>query len=750
MEIIQGHIVHVHNSTKVVRVNVLQQSSHQTREILFFKTDMENMFKRLTQFTLIDDDKEIDAIVRKAIKKKNAPLFFMGSFVKVSCVPYNNENNTIIGKVLSVYKPSESTTHHHQKWINAFESWASPSMTTNISRGLLETYVNEVYERSRLFHRLKDDVMSMGYTNKVADNDILKVIKFAERYAEFQTNPFDAYKRHNTNARMAFEVLDVFAAMYGVSAEKRIVANVIHVLSTIMINEGHTCQKLSIVISTVFKSLVQRMPDVKQSDIEHTIKKHVPHDFKLHGDSENDPWLFLAPIFHKEQYVVDRISDIVEYSLTNDPSPLSTSIASLIVAFEAEFHITFHHKQRHAICALFEHDTEIHVLTGLPGTGKSSVVKCVKHIATQLGLKTIVCAPTGKAANRHGDGATTIHRALEVTYDQDEDRFKFNRNEKLPLAEDILIVDESSMIDLDLTYHLFKAIPKRNMRICLLGDCNQLPSVNYGNVLRDIVESRVVSVTHLTKIFRQAHGSVISRLSKAVIDGKLKACDLQNHIGPSTEIQYIEEYDERKLHRKVLDIYRKHAMEDGSDSVMILVPTRKGEAGTQAINSTIHRYYYKEDAHERVLGYRPGEKIICVANTYTKDDNGDVILERSVFNGESGTFAQYKSKDAVIVDIENKRVEVEKNAIDMGYAITVHKSQGSEYDYVIIVLHDCHSVMLTREVFYTGITRAKKKLYIIGTKSCLDRCVKHKNNPRNTRMVAMFHEYFEVTEDKPS
>lgn len=756
MQVIEGHILQVHNSVKYVKVTLLLSQNtitQHTRDVIFFKADMENMFKRITQFTLIEQDKQLDENVRKAIKKKNAPLFFKGNWAKISAIHNNNNNNDLIGKVISIHTPRDQ--HQLATWKYEYEQWTNT--VKDVEHHILQDYVDEVYERSRLFHLLKDDVTKMGYERKIPDTDILKVIKFAQKYAEFQANPFQVYKHSNANARMAFEALDLFAAMYNVPRQKRIVANVTHTLSNIMNNEGHTCQRIDIVVAHTYKSLVLRMPDVNQNEIEHVIREFTPNEFIIYlkntKNTNPSQWLYIASVYKKERYIATRIADIIEQTIDTDFSQHANDIQTYIEDFQLAYNITLHHKQRNAIIALFQHDTELHVLTGLPGTGKSSVVKCVRYIANIINLQTIVCAPTGKAANRLGNGASTIHRALEVTYDKQIDKFVFARNQDKPLQQDILIVDESSMLDLDITYHLFKAIPKQNMRILLLGDTNQLPSVNYGNVLHDIVNSQIVPTTHLTKIYRQNNGSHISKLSKAVIDQKLHPDKRDiTYYTTSPEIEYIQEHDPKKIHRTILQIYLKHTSSSqssqSSQEPIILIPTKKGDVGTNAINSTLHRYYYKQDAQEKILSFRPNEKIICIANTYFKDPDGNVIDDKSVFNGESGVFQQYKTKDTVLIDIpqdDKYNILVEKNAIDMGYAITVHKSQGSEYDIVILVLHSSHSIMLNQEVFYTAITRAKQKLYIIGTSATIYKAVSNKNMQRHSSISDMLHESFEIS-----
>lgn len=263
----------------------------------------------------------------------------------------------------------------------------------------------------------------------------------------------------------------------------------------------------------------------------------------------------------------------------------------------------------------------------------------------------------------------------------------------------------------------------------------------------------MVPTTHLTKIFRQDNGSVISKLAKCVVEGSMPPLKYLNPV--NKEVEFIALADPQKIHRKVLELLLKSedVSNRGVPKTMILIPTKKNEVGTVAMNATIHRYIFKEDQNVTgQLKFKPSERIICTVNSYAKDDEGEVIPEMSVFNGECGVFDWYVDKGNVEVTIyqpnnkENpfKTVKVDKDVIEMGWTCTVHKQQGSEYDTVIMVLHDSHSIMLNREVFYTGITRAKKKLYIVGTEQCIARCVRHTAPKRYDCFQEMLAETFET------
>lgn len=587
------------------------------------------------------------------------------------------------------------------------------------------------YKKLSRFHLIKDDVLRLGYGNLITDAEILKAIEFCDNYSEFREDPYACYKSKRTT-RMSFAILDLFAAMYGVSMDKRIKANVWHYMQSMMANEGHTYANVDMVYRNAWKGIAQRTrkdcPDdqtglqmVKDLVEEETNNKKYGEFVIVDGDK-----LFLGYVYGMEKYITERIIDLCDATNTG------SSVDHLISEFEQENDIEFHELQTKAIREFFD-GPSFHVLTGLPGTGKSSVVKCIWHIADALNLECLTCAPTGKAANRLGEKASTIHRALHVMMD-DSGKFIFEHTDKKPLSADIIIVDEVSMLDLDLCYRLFKAIPKEGCRVLFLGDENQLPSVNYGDVLRRLLTSDRIRHTHLTKIFRQGKGSVISRLAECIVQGKMPPPSLLTDGSP--ELEWMQLNDTMSIHKRVLEIYLKLSKQ--TDNIAILIPTKKGDEGTLSVNSTLHRYIFKEDAQEKTLKFKKGERIMVVTNSYAREEDGEIINEKSVFNGESGYFQEYKSGGSVVITVGKKEVTVDRQNIEMGYAFTTHKSQGSEYDYVILVLHDSHGIMLNREVFYTSVTRAKKRLFLIGTEECIKKSIARRCPPRNSLLMGEF------------
>lgn len=770
MEVFQGTVIKTVVGPKAIKVTL---QGYPTETFLYFKED--DSFQTATEHPSYS--------TVPCFKEKHVPLFLKGTLLKVSCIPY--ESSKVI-KGLTVCPPSQDNTsiwlqelvQHLTKLTSKSKTSEKDSDCTKFKslkelgqffgqhaldlrqlmrkalaaddsrKNILQVFhhvakntafpdrfaialdhvlqfIGAVYDHLGLFHQLKKDVLTHHFEDRVTDQDVLKVLKFAPVYNKFIKNPYNACRRRK-HARLAFHVLDAFATMYDVPLLTRVLHHAKHHFNQILQQEGHTCVLVDMLVDLTSK----KFPSLSLSDIRKVILDH-PDTFTV----TEDGWVSLKYIYEMEASLATRVHHyLYPPSILDIPIP---NISSMICDYERDMDITLDNAQRRILCQVLETPINLHLLTGLPGTGKSSVVKCLWHLADVLKLKTITCAPTGKAANRLGSQASTIHRALGVIYNEDEDHFTFQRNEEQPLEADLVIVDEVSMLDLDLACQLFKALPN-TCRVLLIGDENQLPPVKYGAVLHAFLDANIIPHTHLTKIFRQGEGSVISQIAQSILEGDPQTTKqlLSNTL--TKEVQFMKLSDPMKLHRRILELYLKHSKSNTKpQAVAILIPTKKGDTGTVSVNSTIHRYLWKEDANDKTLLFRPHEKILVVTNSYVKDEDGEIIPEQSVFNGESGRFIEYKNKSTVTIAIEDREVTVEKDAIEMGYAATVHKQQGSEYDTIVLVLHESHSIMLNREVLYTGVTRAKKRLYILGTESCIERALKYHCPKRHNRLTRL-------------
>lgn len=373
-------------------------------------------------------------------------------------------------------------------------------------------------------------------------------------------------------------------------------------------------------------------------------------------------------------------------------------------------------------------NSKVMVLTGGPGTGKTTTTQGIINAFASAGMNVLLAAPTGCAADRMFKAtnmpASTIHRLLEVDFPNG--KCCFNRNANNPLNGDVLIVDESSMIDIQLFHSLMMAIPN-NMHLVLVGDVNQLPSIGPGNVLRDIIDSQRIPVVELNTIFRQGAGSSIIRNASRINNGIMP--DISN--APGSDFIYIEENNDKAIASEIIDLVTNQLPDRyGIDSkkIQILTPMRKGELGTIELNKELQMAINPIGPSLCHGGttYRIGDKVMQIRNDYVKN----------VFNGEIGYITD--------VDIDEKHLTIQfdnkVNTIDyhitelddvcLAYAMTVHKSQGNEFPIVVIPVTMQHKNMIKRNLLYTGVTRAKQSCVLIGNRKALAAAV---NTPGDFR-----------------
>lgn len=372
--------------------------------------------------------------------------------------------------------------------------------------------------------------------------------------------------------------------------------------------------------------------------------------------------------------------------------------------------------------------SKVMVLTGGPGTGKTTTTKAIIGALRSSGMKVLLAAPTGRASKRMSEAtgmeAKTIHRMLEYN-----PKDGYQRNADNPLSGDALIVDECSMIDILLMNNLLKAVPD-GMRLILVGDIDQLPSVGAGNVLRDIIDSGAVPVIRLTRIFRQAQSSRIVMSAHAVNAGRLP--DLSN--GRDTDFFFLREEDPEKVAESIVDLVGRRlpgAYGIGADSIQVLTPMQRGAVGAASLNIALQQSLNGNGDSLSRGGYtfRKGDRVMQLRNDYDKE----------VFNGDLGYITEVNLEDRVLkVDFDGRETAYDSTELDelsLAYATTIHKAQGSEYPVVVIPVMMNHFVMLQRNLIYTGITRARKVCVLIGQLKALSYAVRNLTvQKRNTRL----------------
>jgi len=456
--------------------------------------------------------------------------------------------------------------------------------------------------------------------------------------------------------------------------------------------------------------------------------------------AEEGDKLYLPPFFHSESGVARLIAKIIcsgdcEKSDSGDADGVGGAHADLLARIddgikwtEAASSVRYDNIQKEAVRAALTN--RFMVLTGGPGTGKTTTTRAIINVCERFGARVLLAAPTGRAAKRlsetTGREAKTIHRLLEI---KPPDGYK--RNQDNPLNCDVLIIDEASMLDIILTNSLLKAVPE-GASVILVGDVDQLPSVGPGSVLRDIIDSGAVRTVELNKIFRQAQYSDIIKNAHKVNAG------IFPHIknGADTDFFFIEKDEPAEIvntikelcHERLPKYYGVNPIED----IQVLSPMTRGETGTAQLNAALQELLNTESVSIKYgsVTYKLGDKVMQVRNNYDK----------SVFNGDIGRISSIDTEDrTLLIRFDGTDVEYDISELDeiaLAYAVTVHKSQGSEYPIVVCPVTTQHFMMLQKNLIYTAITRAKKVLVLVGAKKALAIAVNNKKSAERKTLLS--------------
>ena len=446
--------------------------------------------------------------------------------------------------------------------------------------------------------------------------------------------------------------------------------------------------------------------------------------------------IYLPPFYHAECGTSRRLRDLAESTGRSlfdglfDPSSLT-----------AETGIEYDEVQLAAIRQAVT--SKVMVLTGGPGTGKTTTTQGIIAALKKAGLRVLLAAPTGRAAKRMSEAtgmeAKTIHRLLEYN---PQDGYK--RNDENPLEGDALIVDECSMIDILLMNNLLKAVPV-GMRLVFVGDIDQLPSVGAGNVLRDIIDSQRIPVVRLVRIFRQAQKSRIVMNAHTINQGRFP--DTSN--GRDTDFFFMREDDPERAAETIVRLVKERlprAYRESPDRIQVLTPMQRGVVGAANLNLLLQQALNPSGPSLNRGGYtyRQGDRVMQQRNNYDKD----------VFNGDLGYIREVDTEERTLkVDFDGKWVEYDVTELDeltLAYATTIHKAQGSEYPIVVMPVLMTHYVMLQRNLIYTGITRAKKICVLLGAAKALAYAVRNVSVlKRNTRLKERLNPSAALPADNP-
>ncbi|MBQ7475203.1 MAG: ATP-dependent RecD-like DNA helicase [Clostridia bacterium] len=535
----------------------------------------------------------------------------------------------------------------------------------------------------------------------------------------------DPYSLCGEFGGIGFKRADMIAASLGMApdAPERVKAGIKFVLSSEASRSGHTCLPLS-TLEKCASELLFGDEDVSRGPAEETISEMCSDGRLVRYQRDGNDFIYLPQIFAAESGTARKL---VNLSATC-PAFEETDIASLIAGSEAAAGLKFAAQQKKALALALT--SGVMILTGGPGTGKTTIIKGLIHIFERLDMTVCLAAPTGRAAKRMSEAtaheAKTIHRLLEMEF-SDTDSARFLRNENDPLDEKVIIIDEASMIDVPLMNALVRSI-RSGARLILIGDSDQLPSVGCGNVLGDVIDSGIFPVVTLTEIFRQSETSFITTNAHLINSGELPEL---SSVG--SDFFFLSRDTDAAISGCVRDLVVRRLPKtygDGiKEQIQVISPSRKGDAGTEALNESLRAALNPPDGKKkefirRGVVFREGDKIMQTKNDYSVEwtdpfDNTGY----GVFTGDVGTLVSIDAdSDEATVVFDERTCKYELSSfeeVDHAYAITVHKSQGSEYPVVIIPVYNCAPMLKTRNLLYTAITRASKMVILVGRRDVL-------------------------------
>lgn len=535
----------------------------------------------------------------------------------------------------------------------------------------------------------------------------------------------DIYRLFQDIEGIGFLTADKLAFNLGIQRDdkRRIISGIDYALIQLC-NNGHCCIPEMALVDKTAKILQVN------NQIIFTILKERIDNGSLNTEVVGGETLIYPPyLYYAEKKVAMRLLQLQQAT-----EPLSEDNLSLFIkVWEKDNQIQLAQKQKEAIKACLHHG--ILVLTGGPGTGKTTVIKGILSILKAQGLKIRLAAPTGRAAKRlsetTGQKALTIHRLLEANNLAQDDNLQlgFSKDIDDQLDADVIILDEVSMVDIVLMHHFLNAVPD-GCRIILVGDTDQLPAVGPGSVLKDIIRSQKIPAIRLDEIFRQAQTSMIIQNAHIINAGRLP--DLRKQY---SDFVFYELNDDTSITQKILDLCTKDLPHEGFDvlkDVQVLSPMHRFLCGVENLNLMLQEQLNPKKNQDGLKyssqTFRVGDKVMHIRNNYQKN----------VFNGDIG-FIQDINNEKLTVDYFDHIVTYEKNELNeltLAYASSVHKSQGSEYKVVIIPLSTSHYIMLQRNLLYTAITRAKQKVIIIGSKKALMTAIQSNRTQKRYTLLA--------------
>ena len=674
------------------------------------------------------------------------PFLVEGDYIKVIGNFVNHKDYGIQFKVETFEKILPKTLDSLEKYLsNGTIKGIGPATAKKIIKTFGENTVNifkfEPEKLAQIKGITKEKAREMG-ESFVENWDIWQIVGYLSNFGVGPANAKNIYKKLGPQTieeiednpyilvdlvkGVDFAKIDKYALENGfdINNYKRIKCGIKYALIKITYN-GHCC--------TLQENLIKYVKDllnVQDDDIEHClIDLNVKEEIVIEK-REDINWVYSKELYDAEVNIANKLITLDSAINMKKIHGFNKELEKL----EKVSNIKLSTKQEEAIKAI--NTNNVVIITGGPGTGKTTIIKNVIDIYKTHGKKVVLCAPTGRAAKRMtemtGEEAKTLHRLLEIGKIEKDNEFTIMNYEVAPIDADVIIVDEASMVDIYLMNYLLNGI-YQGTKLVLVGDTDQLPSVGPGSILKDIINSEKIRTIFLDEIFRQAAQSKIIVNSHRVNDGEY-FLNKEEEEGLKEDFFYIKEKSQEKMLEQLVSLCKGRLKDYGDyeffENIQILSPTKKGMLGTKELNKKLQEELNPENTNknERKMGeviFREGDRVMQVKNNYDiywEKGNGITIKYENgtgIFNGELGRIEKidYINKQIKIVFDDEKEAWyafTDMDQIEHAYAITVHKAQGSEFDVVIMVISGSSPMLLTRNLLYTGLTRAKKLLILIG------------------------------------
>lgn len=556
----------------------------------------------------------------------------------------------------------------------------------------------------------------------------------------------DPYTLCRNISGISFRKADELAHSMGLEPDSpaRIAAGLEFVLSEEARRGGHTCVPFATLISFASELLC-----IDEDAIACAADNMISRGTFNCEISGNERLVYLPRYFKAETSIAKYLMRICSTCPKIDPG----DVGAFITALEETGGITYADMQRRAIAAAMENG--VMILTGGPGTGKTTITRAILSIFERMGQKCALAAPTGRAANRMSEAtaheAQTLHRLLETSFSADggEETGVFLRDENNTLDEDVFIIDEVSMIDTLLMHSFIRAV-KPGARVIFVGDSDQLQSVGAGNVLGDLIDSGCFCTVRLSEIFRQSGESLIVMNAHAVNNGIMPTSG-----GKDGDFFILQRQSDSDVASSVVDLcVRRLPAAYGNDAaarIQVISPSKKGVAGTDELCRALQGALNPPSPNKRELSragviFREGDRVMQMRNNYNIEWEKDGADGHGIFNGDTGIILEIDQDGGVKIDFDGKVAlydQSELEELELSYAITVHKSQGSEYPIVVIPVYGCHPMLLSKYLLYTAITRASRLVVLVARPDNLQYMVSNSSHSRrSTGLVHILNKYY--------